>query len=233
MADPYIDYFECDEYGGHFLNEGPRLIGASPLVDIAALLAYVKTHTDAVSAELQKQGISKSATRIDRQDVEAKTLELRTCLGKFYSYLASLDEGMVGDVHAFFEGGNKGSLTELKPADLAARVNKALSGFEVSANASLPNAGAWKTKLEAAEQALMNALTGKSTTSVDSVKATSDLIAARKAFLVAYNRVAKPLVRAVLVLLGREGEMPLFFKDMAVNEGSRAKKAADEPAAPG
>lgn len=227
MADNYIDYLECREYGGHFVIKAAALTGQSPLADIPALISLVQSHTAAVSAELDKQGAEKSGTRVNRADVEAKRLALFTVISKFYSYLDSLDESIPFDLNAFFEGGLKGDLGKLKPADLVEKNVRLIAAFAVPPNASIPNADAWKTKLQSAEDQLTAALTGKSSASDGQVRATRELIEARRAFLRVYNQIAKPIVKAVLTSLNREHEMPLFFKDLAVNEEGGAKQDVD------
>lgn len=228
MADTYIDYLECREYGNHLLSAVPALMGKSPLVDIAALIALVQSSTAAVSAELDKQGAEKSGTRVNRAEVEAKRNGLLTAIGKFYSYLDSLDESIIFDMGAFFEGGVKGDLGKLKPADLVERNTRLMAGFDAPQNATIPNADAWKSKLQTSENQLTAALTGKSTSESGQVRATHELIEARQSFLKVYQRIAKPLVRAVLVSLEREHEMPLFFKDLAVNEGGGSKEGGEQ-----
>lgn len=227
MADNYFDYLECREYGNHFVNKAAALTGQSPLADIPALISLVQSHTAAVSAELDKQGVEKSGTRVNRADAEAKRLALFTAISKFYSYLDSLDESIAFDFNAFFEGGVKGELGKLKAADLVERNVRLIAGFAAPQNASIPNADTWKTKLQNAENQLTAALTGKSSSSDGQVRATRELIEARQAFLRAYNHIAKPLIKAVLTNLNREHEMPLFFKDLAVNEEGGGKPGAE------
>lgn len=238
MADDYIDYLECREYGNHFCNEAKNLIGASALGDIGALITHLQSHIGAVTTELGKQGIEKSGTRVNRQEAEAKSSALRAQITKFHHYLSSLDDNIPFDMEAFFKKGMLGDIAKQKPADLIEKAAQILRGFEAPGNSALPEADKWKTKLQAAEDQLSTATLGKSTHSGQHIRATKELIAARQAFLKAYNRVAKPIVRAVLVSLEREHEMPLYFKDLAVNEEAAGKESNPpanpaEPAQPG
>ena len=230
MADDYIDYLECLEYGEAFTSEVPKLAGASNLVDIAALTTYVTTAMQSVATELEKQGIKRSGVRIDRKEVELKTAAMRKALEKFYHYVGSLDDDAGADIEAFFEGGNLGSLAALKPADVAQRAADVIRGF--AANTSLPDGAKWKTRLEDAQSALVGALAGKGSSTGTTIQGTAALVAARQGFLVAYNGVAKKLIGGVLTSLGRKDELRLYFKDLQVNESSRAKPADEPPAAP-
>ena len=228
MADNYIDYLECLEYGVFFTTEVQKLAGASTLVDIDALSAYVGTAMRSVAAELEKQGVNQSGVRIDRRDVEVKTTAMRKALEKFYHYLGSLDDDL--DIAAFFAGGNLGTLAALKPADVAQRAGEVIRGF--SANASVPDGARWKTRLEEAQSALVGALSGKGSSTGTSIQGTAALVTARENFLNAYNGVAKKLIGGLLTSLGRKDELRLYFKDLQVNESSRAKPVAEQSAPP-
>ncbi len=54
----------------------------------------------------------------------------------------------------------------------------------------------------------------------DARKRLLEELEAMQAFLVAYNGVAKRVIQAVLIKLGRKDELRLFFKDLQVNESS-------------
>ena len=230
MADDYIDYLECLEYGEFFTTEVQKLAGASNLVDIDALSAYVGTAMRSVATELEKQGVNRSGVRIDRQDVEVKTTTMRKTLEKFYHYLGSLDDDANLDIAAFFAGGNLGTLSALKPADVAQRANEVIRGF--AANTAVPDGARWKTRLEDAQSALVAALSGKGSSTGTSIQGTASLVVARENFLNAYNGVAKKLIGAILTSLGRKDELRLYFKDLQVNESGRAKPAPEEPTPP-
>ncbi|TKD12163.1 hypothetical protein [Polyangium fumosum] len=230
MADTYIDYLECLEYGDFFLNEVQKLAGASALVDIVKLHDHVAGAMIGVAAELEKQGIKRSTVRVDRKEVEARSLALRKDVEKFYHYLGSLDEDVAHDADAFFPGGNQGSLAALKPADLAQKAGEILRGFSANANKDLPEAAKWRARIEGTQGALVGALAGKGTSSGHAIQGTTALVAARETFLVAYNGVAKRIVLGLLVSLGRKDELKLFFKDLQVNESRPSKAEADPPA---
>lgn len=221
MADDYIDYLECLEYGEFFATEVMKLSGASTLVDVAALVAHVDAATQGVANELQKQGVHRSTVRIDRQEVEVKAAAMRKTLEKFHHYLGGLDDDAAGDIEAFFAGGHLGALSALKPADVAQRAGVVLRGF--AANTTIPDADKWRTRLEDAQAALVAALAGKGSSTGTSIQGTAALVAAREAFLVAYNGVAKKLVAGLLASLGRKTELRLYFKDLQVNESARPK----------
>jgi hypothetical protein len=227
MADDYIDYLECLEYGEFFTSEVKKLLGKTNLVDIAALGAHVTSAMQSVATELEKQGVNRSGVRIDRKDVEAKTVAMRKALEKFYHHLGSLDDDAGVDIDAFFAGGNLGGLAALKPADVVQRAAEVARGF--AANTSLPEGAKWKTRLEDAQSALVGALSGKGASTGTSIQGTTALIAARQDFLLAYNGVAKKLIAGVLTSLGRKDELRLYFKDLQVNESSRAKLTTEEP----
>ena len=228
MADDYIDYLECLEYGEFFATEVQKLTGTSNLVDIDALAAYIASAMQSVATELEKQGVNRSGVRIDRRDVEVKTTAMRKALEKFYHYLGSLDDDL--DIAAFFAGGNLGTLAALKPADVAQRAGEVIRGF--SANTSVPDGARWKTRLEDAQSALVGALSGKGSSTGTSIQGTAALVAARENFLNAYNGVAKKLIGGVLTSLGRKDELRRYFKDLQVNESSRTKPVADPPVPP-
>ncbi len=223
MADDYIDYLECIEYGDSFLTEVDKLAGTSKLVDIPELKSHLSTALQGVAVELEKQGIKRSGTRIDRKLVASQAAALRKDIDKFYHYLASLDDDVTFDFEAFFEGGNLGALAALKPADVAQRAGEVLRGFSADANKSLPDAAKWKIRLEAAQSTLVSVLTGRGSSTTSSIQGTAALVAARQAFLVAYNGVAKRLIQAVLIQIGRKDDLRLYFKDLQVNESKKAE----------
>ncbi|MDC3960170.1 hypothetical protein [Polyangium jinanense] len=232
MADDYIDYMECAEYADHLYTEGQKLVGASPLVDVSALLSYVKGAADAVSAELSKQTLTTSAARGGRADVEAQAEAGRKEVTRFFKYLGTLADDVPHDKQAFFPGGKQGDVKKLKPADVQKKLAKVLAGFDANANALLPEAAKWKARLVKAEADLGAAIGQKTSTVGTKIIHTAELVAARQAFLKAYTNVAKPLVRGLLAKLGREDEFSVYFKDTTVVERRPRKKGADETVAP-
>ena len=150
----------------------------------------------------------------------------RKAIEKLWSHLGALDDEVAVDRRAFFPDGVKGNLTDLKPADLKGRLDQALRGFTVPANAGLPDAKKWHTRLTDARDGLAAALSGHGEARGASKIGTAGLNAARERFLGAYNGVAKPLVRGLLAALGRQDEYDTFFKDLQVQEdGARATPA--------
>lgn len=230
MADDYIDYLECLEYGEFFISEVRKLARASNLVDVDAIAAYVGSAMQSMATELEKQGVNRSGVRIDRRDVEVKTVAMRKALEKFYHYLGSLDDDADLDIAAFFEGGNMGTLAALKPADVAQRANEVIRGF--ASNTSVPDGARWRTRLEEAQSALVGALSGKGSSTGTSIQGTAALVAARQNFLLAYNGVAKKIIGGVLASLGQKDELRLYFKDLQVNESSRPKNTPEQPLPP-
>lgn len=219
MNDRYIDYFEVDEYGTHFVQTAKSLIGACPLVDVQALINEVDTKTKAVNTELKKAGIQRSALRGEAGDVEHQAKKAGEELGRFWSFLNSLDEGIALDRQAFFQGDKQGAIAKLKPADLKARIVQVLIGFSAEANKNLPDASKWQNKLEAARDGLGGALDSTGGAKGEVIQAGTALRNAREAFLTAYNGVAKRLILGLLVWLGRKDEYVYFFKDMQLSEG--------------
>jgi hypothetical protein len=220
MADDHIDYLECFEYGDHFLAEVDKLNGLTTIVNIADVKADVSAAMASLAAELDKQGIQRSSVRVDRKDVSEKTAALRKHIDKFFHYVSSLDDDQAFDIDAFFKGSNLGAISTLKPSDLAQRANDIGRGFAADANKNLPDAAKWKARIEDAKTALESAIAGKGTKTGNAIQGTTALVAARQAFLVAYNGVAKRAIQAVLIKLGRKDELRLFFKDLQVNESS-------------
>ncbi len=228
MADSYIDYLEVGEYGDYFVTECKRLIGAHAIVDMEAIRALVADAVARMDAELLATGVRRSEARLAVAGADAVMTRARRSVDYFWSYLAQLDEAVVVDVAVFFKGGRKGNLSGLKPADLLKRVDEILRGFEAPAHAALPEAQDWKTRLSGDREALYALVNGSQSTRAESIVATAGLTAARDHFLKVYNRVAKPATRALLAVLGREGEYRLFFKDLQVTES----RPAPAPAAP-
>lgn len=228
MPDDRIDYLECLDYGDHFNKEVDELVGKSKLVDVGELKSHVASRMTAVATELEKQGIKRSGVRIDRKDVATKTAALRKDLEKFHHYLGSLDDDQGFDLDAFFKNGNLGSISTLKPADLGQYSGDVLRGFAVEANKNLPDAAKWKLRLETTQSALANAIGDKSASTGKTIQGTVALVEARKAFLVAYNGIAKRLVQAILIQLDRKDELKLFFKDLQVNEDTASTPAPND-----
>ena len=230
MSDDRIDYLECLDYGDHFIKEVDELVGKSKLVDVGELKSHVASTMTAVATELEKQGIKRSGVRVDRKDVAMKTAALRKDLEKFHHYLGSLDDDQGFDLDAFFKNGNLGPISTLKPADLGQYAGDVLRGFAVDANKNLPDAAKWKLRLETTQSALVNAIGDKSASAGKTIQGTVALVAARQAFLVAYNGIAKRLVQAVLIQLDRKDELKLFFKDLQVNEESSPASTPNDAA---
>lgn len=227
MADGYIDYKEVGEYANHFTSEAKKLLGASPLVDVAALLQLVGADATRVASELQKAGVQRGGLRSSASDVKTLAESTGKVIEQFWSYLGSLD-GVKVDIQAFFTGGTLGKHAKLKPADMRSKAQSVLRGFV--ANPKLPQGDVWQKRLTDSEAALGAALDGKGDAASGSITKTANLVAAREKFLVSYNGVAKRLVLGLLTALGREGEMGLFFKDLQVNEKAPAKGKAAQPA---
>lgn len=219
MADEHIDYGECGEYAAHFCAEAKGLIGATPLVDVEALIALVKATAHAVATELAKQTSMTSAARDDRGKVEASTEAGRQEVTRFYTYLGSLDADVQHDKRAFFPGGKRGDVSKLKPADMQKKLAQVLSGFAAKSNEELPDASKWQPRIQKAHDDLAKAIELKTGSVGTKIVHTKELVAARKAFLSAYTSVAKPLVRGILAQLGRdEKEIRLYFKDLTVQD---------------
>lgn len=233
MADRYIDYDEISEYGRHFLEALPSLAGKSNLVDLAKLDSLVTSAMQNVESELQKTTGDRSSLRGERSDTSIATNSLRDVLTRFYYFLKSVPGQNSFDFEALFPGKTMGDLGHLKPADLESKAADVLRGFETSANQSLAMFAPWKSEIDTARQTLSNALAGKGNATGKSFVATASLVQARKDFLHAYNKIAKPILRGVLASLNRENEWPLFFKDLTVSEdGKPAANTNTPPIAP-
>lgn len=226
MSDSYIDDFEVDEYGSHFVSTATVLIGASPLVNMQALIDLIALKTAAVRTELEKAGIKRSALRGGRGDRSAEVKKGRAEISKFWNFVNSLDEDVPVDKEAFFKGAKQGSISKLKAADLLAKLNQALQGFAADVNKNLPGGSAWQAKIGVARDTLATALAATGGAQGESRGATAALRTARDEFVEAYNNVAKKLVFGLLASLGRKNEYESFFKDLQVNEGKSKVKAA-------
>ena len=226
MSDSYIDDFEVDEYGSHFVSTATVLIGASPLVNMQALIDLIALKTAAVRTELEKAGIKRSALRGGRGDTSAEVKKGRAEISKFWNFVNSLDEDVSVDKEAFFKGAKQGSISKLKAADLLAKLNQALQGFAADVNKNLPGGSAWQAKIGVARDTLATALAATGGAQGESRGATAALRTARDEFVEAYNNVAKKLVFGLLASLGRKNEYESFFKDLQVNEGKSKVKAA-------
>lgn len=227
MADRYIDYWEVSEYGHYCAQAVRTLVGASPLVDMEALVRRILAAVEAVEAEVQRAGLHGSSFRLGRGDSGQATKRLRDLLRRFHHHLQTLPPEEI-DLEAFFPGGKLDGVHRLKPADLLSRAEQVLHGFLVPANVDLPGVSTWQPVLQEARDALDAAIHGKQRAQYDSIVATKGMMAARERFLDLYNGVAKPLVRGVLRDLGRANEYRRFFRDLQVNEGRRPA-APDEP----
>lgn len=232
MPDSYIDYLEVGEYGGGFVKASEPLVGASALVDVAALRTKVADAVAKVDGELEKVGIRRGDLRTGRSGAGEAAEVGRKEIERFWHHLHTLDDGASADIEAFFPGNKLGALAALKPADVRSRLGEVLRGFAAPGNASLPDRPKWEQKLTAAHDALDAALGGKGTARAGAIQGTAGLIAAREEFLRVYNRVAKPVVRGLLAELGREGELRLFFPDLTANERSRKPSDAASEEAP-
>lgn len=232
MPDRHIDYDEVSEYGRHFLDALPSLAGKSNLVDLAKLDSLISSAMQNVESELQKTTGDRSSLRGQRSDTSESTNTLRDVLTRFYYFLKSLPDQTAQntfDFEAFFPGKTMGELGHMKPADLESKAADVLRGFETNTNKSLAALAPWKTEIDTARQTLSNALAGKGNATGKSFVATAALVQARKDFLHAYNKIAKPILRGLLASLNRENEWPLFFKDLQVNEDSKPATNPNTP----
>jgi hypothetical protein len=227
MADRYIDYFEVEEYGGHFLREALGLVGLDPVVSAEELIAYVGASITRVREERDKAGLTRSSLRTGRGDTSGAVVVMREVLTRFFSYLGSLDaQRFRFDLEAFFYDGTLGKIAHMKSDDLRAKADQVLLGFEAGANAALPGRDDWEAQLLAARDALAAALSGKGRARGQQGQVTKALKAAREEFLFAYNSVAKIVVRGLLNKLGRGDELKRYFKDLQVSEEARRPAAS-------
>lgn len=231
MADRYIDNREVVEYGRHFLREVIRLIGLSPLVDIALLQQLIQAVVDAMEAALAMANRQQSGARTGRTGTSEAVADTNDALRRFHYHLKTLPQGTAFDHEAFFAGATLGGMVKLKPADLLARVEYTLSGFLAPANAGLPGADEWLPVVQQARNALAAAIAGKQVASGDNKDAAGSVAEIRERFLNLYNNVAKRAVWAVLAEVGRLDDYRRYFLDLQVNEDGR-RPVAENPDAP-
>jgi hypothetical protein len=232
VADKYFENREMVEYGQHFLREARRLIGLSPLVDIALLLQLVQAVVDAMMAALATAQTQKSGTRTGRVGTSEAVADTVDVLRRFHYHLKTLPQDTVCDPEAFFAKGVAGRLDRLKPADLLSRTEYAVTGFSVPANAELPGAAEWQPAITTARDALAAAIAGKQEATSGNKDAVASVSEIRQSFLNLYNNVAKRLVWAALAEVGRLDDYRRYFLDLQVNEGGRGKYP-ETPAEPG
>jgi hypothetical protein len=229
VADTHIDYGEVSEYGRYFAAMLETLVGASSLVDAAALRRRVLAEVEAVERERQRARTQQSSARVGRGATGEAVEATGGVLRRFHHHLNTLPPDAAVDRAAFFPRGALGKLSRLKPADLLERAGKVLHGFTVDANAALPDLARWQAEITAAHTRLADALAGKHDAQHGKSLATGALVAARERFLHVYNVIGKRLVYVVLADLGRLDEYPRFFLDLQVNE----RKSRALPASPG
>lgn len=223
MADRYIDNREVVEYGRHFLREVTRLIGLSPLVDIAFLQQLVQACVDAMETALAAASQQQSRARVGRAGTAAAAAGTVESLRRFHYHLKALPREVQFDHEAFFVRAVMGRLDRLKPADLLARAERALAGFAAPANAGLPDAAEWQRIIETARDALAATIAGKQAATGGNRDATGSLEDIRLRFVDLYNNVAKRLVWALLAHTGRLDEYRRYFLDLQVNESGRGR----------
>lgn len=229
--DNYIDYREVSEYGRNLTSGLAKLVGLCEFVDVEKLRGIVDAKVDAVEAELQKARNDRTELHGERVGTHAAEEPVRDVVSRFFYFLRSLPKDTDIDTVAFFPGNVMGDLSALKPADLQAKAADVLRGFDTDKNKGKTPLIPWKTDIDTARLTLENAITGKGDATGKSFVATAALSNARKDFLHVYNKVAKHVVRGVLNHLDRSTEMPLFFKDLAVNEGGGGGASPNAPAA--
>lgn len=232
MADKHIDNREIVEYGRYFLREVGRLLGLSPLVDIALLQQLVQAVVDAMEAALAVAQTQQSGTRSGRAGTAEAAADTVDALRRFHYHLKTLPRGTAFDLEAFFAGGTLGRIDRLKPADLLARVEYTLTGFATPANAGLAGAAQWLPVVQEARDALAAAIAAKQAARGNSKEAVGSVGEIRQRFLNLYNNVAKRLVWALLAEAGRLDDYRRYFLDLQVNEGGRgpiAETPGDEP----
>ncbi|MFT3766821.1 MAG: hypothetical protein QM820_15090 [Minicystis sp.] len=222
---------EISRYGTHFLHESEKLIGASEVVDVAAVRGRVQATLAAFEAERLKADLARGDVRSGRKSTEEATEAARDVLDRFFHFVRSRPKTAGIDVEAFFEGKVLGNISELKPADLETKVDTVLRGFGVPANTGLPALDPWKDELTIARDDLAAGLRDRGSARGNSITSTAALDAARKAFARTYNGVAKHLVHGLLNDLERGEEYRLFFLDLQ-ESAPRRTKAKAPPAAP-
>jgi hypothetical protein len=220
-VDPYIDYEEVSAYGRYFYRQSEPLIGVSPLVNVAGVRGLVLTCVEGVETELQLVGVPRSVERTGRDSVGVATEDMRDHLRRYFFHLQSLPVRSGIDVAAFFPGGKLGRISQHKPEDLLSQADAVLRGFSIATGtggAPLPEAARWQAELTAARETLNLAISGKLGAVFSASAGTGSLVQARARFLVAYNKVAKRLIRGLLAEQGREHELRRYFRDLQVNE---------------
>jgi hypothetical protein len=233
VADRYIDNREVVEYGRHFIREVRRLIGLSPLVDIALLQQLVQGIVDAMETALAQTNRQQSGARTGRTGTSEAAADTTDALRRFHYHLKTLPQDTKFDHEAFFAGATLGGIVKLKPADLLARAEYTLTGFTAPANAELPGADEWLPVIQDARDALAAAIAGKQEASGNSKDATGSASEIRDRFLNIYNNVAKRLVWAVLAEVGRLDDYRRYFLDLHVNEDGRGPVIEAPDAGPG
>jgi hypothetical protein len=228
VADRYIDNREVVEYGRHFLGEVVRLIGLSAAVDIAALQQLVQVVVEAMEGALSVANRQQSGARTGRTGTSAAKADTIDKLRRFHYHLKTLPQGTAFDLEAFFIGGAPGGIHRLKPADVLARAEYAVSGFSAPANAGLPGTPEWLPVLIDTRNELAAAIEGKRTARGGDKDAVGSLAEIRERFLNVYNNVAKRLVWAVLAEVGRLDDYRRYFLDLQVNEEGRRPVAEPE-----
>lgn len=225
--DRYIDVYEVSEYGRFFVDRVVALEGMSPMVDVKVLGQRVMSAVQEVENVRAVSGTETSTERGGRVEVATLADEMRTLLRRFAHYLKSLPADAPVDMHSFFAEGRTGTLYRLKAADLLSVSARVLNGFTLPMHASLPGAESWQAAIAGMRTSLAAHLGNKQGASHSARHATAALSEARRDFLRVYNRVAKRVVRGLLVELGREREYRSFFLDLQVSEG--AHRPADAP----
>ena len=201
---------------------------AGAAVDITVVQQLVQAVVDAMEAALAVANRQQSGARTGRTGTSTAMAHATDVLRRFYYQLKALPQGTSFDPEAFFAGGTLDGMVKLKPADLLARADYAVSGFTAPANAGLPGTDEWLPAILDARNALAAAIQGKQDARGDSKDASGSLSEIRERFLNVYNNVAKRLVWAVLAEAGRLDEYRRYFLDLQVNEEGRRPGAAPE-----
>jgi hypothetical protein len=228
VADRYIDNREVVEYGRHFLAEVGKLIGLSVAVDIAALQQLVRVVVEAMEGALPVANQQQSGARTGRTGTSSAKADTVDKLRRFHYHLKTLPRGTAFDIEAFFIGGTSGGIHRLKPADVLARADHAVSGFSASTNAGLPGTTEWLPVLIDTRNALAAAIEGKRAARGNDKDAVGSVAEIRERFLNVYNNMAKRLVWAVLAEIGRLDDYTRYFLDLQVNEDGRRPVAEPE-----
>jgi hypothetical protein len=228
VADRYIDNQEVVEYGRHLIGELQRLIGLSTVVDLAVLQQLVQAVVEAMEAALSVANHQHSGARSGRTGTSAAKAATVDRLQRFHYHLKTLPQGTAYDHEAFFAGGTLNGIVRLKPADVLARADYAISGFLAPANGALPGAAEWLPALINSRNALLQAIEGKRESRGNDKDAVGSVSEIRERFLNVYNNMAKRLVWAVLAEAGRLDEFRRYFLDLQVNEDGRRPDAEPE-----